>query len=112
MDFYGLTILSLAVAAASMTITKSNAMIWFRNLFVDLATSIHDANWVEEWSADLIHCPYCLSHSLAAFGMLSWFRGSLIEMILTWLAVVAFASLVSLGITLFFLALDALDRSE
>jgi hypothetical protein len=102
MNFYELTTLSLAVAAASMTITKSNAMIWFRELVSKLGY----------WAEELIHCPYCLSHSLAALSIVMWYRGSPKEMILTWLAVVALASLASLGITLFFLALDILERLE
>lgn len=102
MNFYELTILSLAIAAASMTITKSNAMDWFRGLVSKLG----------HWFEDLIHCPYCLSHWLAAFSVVAWFRGSLGEMIITGLAVVTLASLASLGIIHFFLALDALERSE
>lgn len=102
MDFYEIIILSLAVAAASITITKSNAMHWFRGLVSKLGY----------WAEELIHCPYCLSHSLAALGVVLWFKGSWGAMILTGLAVVTLASLASLVIICFFLALEILERIE
>jgi len=102
MSLDNIILTSLAVAAASMTISKSNAMYWLRNLVTRLGV----------WFEELIHCPYCLSHWLAAVSVIAWFRGTLGEMIITGLAMVTLASLASLGITHFFLALDALDRSE
>lgn len=112
MDFNDIIILALAVSSVSMTLAKSNAMCWFRNLFVALVTNIHDADWVKEWADELIHCPYCLSHSLAAFVTIAFFEGTVYETIAVGFAIVTIASLASLGITLFFLALDNLDRSE
>lgn len=102
MFFGDILMLSLAVASASMTIATSNAMEWFRNLVSKLGG----------WSEELIHCPYCLSHWLAAIVTVTWLKGTVGELVVAWLATVTLASLASLGITHFFLALDALDRSE
>jgi len=95
-------LVSLAIAAASMTVSKSNAMFWFRQLVSKLGY----------WFKELIHCPYCLSHWLAAIIAIAMFRAPVGEMVITGLAMVTLASLASLGITHFFLALDALDRSD
>ena len=103
MSFGEIILASLAVASASMTISKSNAMLWFRDLMSEFG----------KWFEELIHCPYCLSHWLAAICTVAMFRGPAGEMIITGMAMVTLASLASLGITHFFLALDALEeRSE
>jgi hypothetical protein len=102
MSFGDILILSLAVASASMTIATSNALEWLRSLVSKLGG----------WSEELIHCPYCLSHWLAAIVAVMCLRGTVGELIVSGLAMITLASLASLGITHFFLALDALDRSE
>lgn len=100
---HDLVILSLAVAALSMTVAKSNVMAWLRDFVSEFGA----------WAEELIHCPYCLSHWLAVVGVVMWLNGSVIELVISGLAVVTLASLASLGITHFFLALDALEeRSE
>ena len=95
-------LLALAVSSVSMTVATSNAMEWLRSLVSKLGQRFEE----------LIHCPYCLSHWLAAIVTLAWVKGSVSELVVTGFAIVTLASLASLGITHFFLALDALDRSE
>lgn len=95
-------ILALAVSSVSMTVTTSNAMEWLRSLVSKLGRRFEA----------LIHCPYCLSHWLSAIVTLAWVKGPVSELIVTGFAIITIASLASLGITHFFLALDALDRSE
>jgi ABC-type phosphate transport system auxiliary subunit len=65
-------------------------------------------SWVEELS----HCPYCLSHWLALGGVFAWLEGSIIELIIYIMVVVTLSSLASLGITHFFIALDALEEGS
>lgn len=110
MTFGEIVLVSLAIAAASMTVSKSNAMFWFRGCFVKVVGWIHD-EW-SELAEELIHCPYCLSHWLAAISVVAMLRAPIGEMIIVGLAMVTLASLASLGIAYFFSALDALDRSE
>jgi hypothetical protein len=102
MTFGDIILLALAVSAASMTITTSNVTEWLRVSVSKLGQRFEE----------LIHCPYCLSHWLAAIVTVAWFKGPMNEMIVAGFAIVTIASLASLGITHFFLALDALDRSE
>jgi hypothetical protein len=97
-----ITLLSLAVSSVSMTVTTTYIFEWLRTLVSKLGRRFES----------LIHCPYCLSHWLAAAATLAWFEGSVYETIVTGFAIVTLASLASLGITHLFLALDALDRSE
>lgn len=102
MAFTDIIILALAISSISMTVATSNAMEWFRSLVSKLG----------QWFEEFIHCPYCLSHWLAAIVTLAWFEGSVYETVAVGFAIVTITSLASLGITHFFLALDALDRSE
>ncbi len=112
MDVYEIIILSLAVSSASVTIAVSNSMEWLRSLFVAIVSNIHDGERVENWARGLIHCPYCLSHWLAAIATLACVKGSMSDLVMTGFAIVTIASLASVGIIHLFLALDALDRSE
>jgi uncharacterized membrane protein len=57
---YEVTVLSLAIAAVSTTITR--AMI-----FAPVREDIADRN---EWLGELFACPYCLSHWLAGAAVL------------------------------------------
>jgi len=102
MIFGNLLLLSLAVASISITITKSNAMAWFRKSISKLGSLVEE----------LVHCPYCLSHWLAAIGVVTWFKGSVCELIVLIMATVTLASLASLGIVYFFLALEALEEGS
>ena len=102
MDIYEILILSLAVSSASVTIAVSNSMEWLRSLVSKLGPRFEE----------LIHCPYCLSHWLAAIATLTWIKGSMSELVMTGFAIVTIASLASVGIIHLFLALNALDRSE
>jgi len=102
MIFSKLLLLSLAIASISMTITKSNAMEWFRRSVSKLGS------WVEE----LFHCPYCLSHWLATSGVFAWLEGSIIELMIYTMVVVTLSSLASLGIIHFFIALNALEEGS
>jgi hypothetical protein len=95
-------LLALAVSSVSMTVTTTYIFEWLRTLVSKLGRRFES----------LIHCPYCLSHWLAAIVTLAWVRGTVGELVVTGFAIVTIASLASLGITHFFLALDALDRSE
>lgn len=65
-------------------------------------------NWIEE----LFHCPYCLSHWLAALGVVALFKGTFLQLFLAIMAVVTLSSFAAWGITCFFLALDALDEGS
>jgi len=93
----------LAVASATMTIAKSNAMEWPRTQVSKLSC----------WARDLIHCPYCLSHWLS-LGLVWWEIGTLPldRFILTTFGTITVASLASLGIAQLFLALDEFDHQE
>jgi hypothetical protein len=102
MRFGDLILLSLAISSISMTITKSNVMAWFRSRVAVLGS----------WFEELFQCPYCLSHWLAALGVIVLFKGTLIQLIVAIMAVVTLSSFASLGITYFFLALDALDEGS
>jgi len=102
MTFGNLLLLSLAVASISITITKSNAMEWFRKRVSKLGSLVEE----------LFHCPYCLNHWLATIGVALWFKGSAYELIILIMATVTLASLASLGIVYFFLALDALEEGS
>ncbi len=102
MAFNDIIILALAVSSVSMTCTTSLVTERLRWLVSKLGHRFES----------LIHCPYCLSHWLSAIVTLVYVDGPVIELIVTGFAIVTIASLASLGITHFFLALDALDRSE
>lgn len=102
MAFTDIIILALAISSISMTVATSNVMEWFRSLVSKLG----------QWFKEFIHCPYCLSHWLAAVVTFGWVEGSMSELVITGFAIITIASLASLGIAHFFLALDALDRSE
>src|SRR5690606_8219476 len=81
--------MSLVVASVSFTITVTSIFKWLR----ELVSSIHPK--LEE----LIHCPYCLSHYIAAFVI--WFtdfyypltNSLLVNFLLTLFAIVAIASI-------------------
>lgn len=102
MIFGEIILLALAVASTSVTISKSNALEWFRNQVSKLG----------RWPEKLIHCPYCLSHWIAAAGVLLMVEGTLFQILLTIMAVVTLASFASIGIIYYFLTLDALEENE
>jgi len=92
-------ILAMAVSALSMTVSKSNAMYWFRSLLSKGGSLL----------SELVHCPYCLSHWFAFSLVATLYGPTFPTLILVTLAIVALSSLASFGITYFFLALDALE---
>ena len=102
MTFGEIILLALAVASTSVTISKSNALEWLRNLVSKLG----------RWPEELIHCPYCLSHWIAAAGVLLMAEGTWFQILLTTMAVVTLASFAAIGIIYYFLTLDALEESE
>jgi CHASE2 domain-containing sensor protein len=77
-------------------------MEWFRRSVSKLGS----------WAEELFHCPYCLSHWLAIGGVLAWFEDSIFELVIYIMVVVTLSSLASLGITHFFIALDALEEGS
>lgn len=86
-----LLILSLATAAISMTVAKAPVFESVRYWF----------DGRNEWLADLIHCPYCLSHWVAFLAVIVYqprFVSSGVE-IIDWfvsaMAIVAVATAVS-----------------
>jgi len=102
MRFGEIILLALAVASTSVTISKSNALEWFRNQVSRLGS----------WAEELIHCPYCLSHWIAAAGVCIMFQGTVLDLAITTMAVVTLASFASIGIIYYFLTLDTLEESE
>jgi len=102
MRFGEIILLALAVSSISVTITKSNAMEWLRQLVSKLG----------RWPEELIHCPYCLSHWIAAAGVLLMAEGTLFQILLTIMAVVTLATYASIGIVYYFLTLDTLEENE
>ncbi len=92
-----LLIIALAVSAASMTITQTAIFHWLR-----------DTEWFAGrlyWIHYLVHCPYCLSHSLA-FAACAIYRPSL-WLPLEGFAVVCLSTIFSLAIWDF---LEKVDR--
>lgn len=83
-DMVVFTMLSLAVAAASITTSRSKITDAFR------------ANASVRWPllGDLLGCPYCVSHYYSAFAAL-FFADSLLSYSILWMAVVAGSSLVN-----------------
>jgi Protein of unknown function (DUF1360) len=102
MLFGKIILLALAVSSISVTISKSN-------LFEPIRERLN--NW-SDFLGELIYCPYCLSHWLSILGVLVFIPGPIITSIIIMASVVALASFSSLGIIWFFIALDALDRSQ
>lgn len=95
-----LILLGLAVAAISMTITKTHIFKGGRDKIAKLG----------QWPETLFRCPWCLSHWIAGVivplrleltGFMDW-------LVLT-MATVAISGIASAVITYFFLALDALE---
>jgi hypothetical protein len=93
---FEILITGLAVSSISMTISLSNSTKWARDLVSKLG----------RWPRELVQCPYCLSHWLAAgfvggqMGLLPWW-----EFIITAFGVITIASLASLGIANLFITL-------
>ena len=102
--FLEMIFMALAIASISMTITKSNIMKKPRALISKSGS----------WTRELIHCPYCLCHWLAAGIVCAFCWGTypLSTLILMIFGVITLACFGSLGITWLFLALDDLDNSE
>jgi len=101
--FLEMVFIALAIASVSMTITKSNITGKLRALISKCGL----------WAKKLIHCPYCLSHWLAAVIICIFYWGvyplsMLIIMIFT---VITLACFGSLGIVWLFLMLDDLDNA-
>lgn len=96
--------IALATASISMTITKSNITKKLRELISK------GGSWAEE----LIHCPYCLCHWVAAIIICisCWNIYSFDILILMIFGVVTLACFGSLGIVWLFLMLDDLDNTE
>lgn len=103
MIFTEMVLIGLAIASITMTIAKSNVMEWLRDQISELG----------QWTRELIHCPYCLSHWFA-FAVVGWKFGllPLEQFILMSFGVITIASLASLGIAQLFLALDKIDAEE
>ena len=102
MQFGEIILLALAVASTSVTLSKSNATEWLRQQISKLG----------KWPEELIHCPYCLSHWIAAAGVLLMGQATLFQYFLHTMAVVTLATYASIGIVYYFLTLDALEESE
>lgn len=100
MIFIELLLIGLAIASLTMTLSKSNVTEYLRDSISRLGS----------WPKKLIHCPYCLSHYFA-FGFVWWKFGllPLENFILMSFGVITIASLASLGIAQFFLALEDLE---
>lgn len=81
-DLVTLTMLSLAVAAASITTSRSKLTESFRGS-VSIRWPLIGA---------LLGCPYCISHYYAAFGAL-FFSESLLTYAVVWLATIAGSSI-------------------
>lgn len=79
--------LGLATGAASITVAKSKFFTNFREWFSDTT-----------FKEDLINCPYCVSHYIAAlFVVVAWPTtgfNSLANFVISWLAVVALGTFV------------------
>ena len=80
-----LIILGLAASAFSTTVASSR-------LFKPLRLRIHSRS---NWWGDLVGCSYCLGHWAAIMLVLATSYGSLVEMIIAWLAVTAISALAS-----------------
>jgi len=96
--------IALAIASASMTITKSNITKKLRTLISKCGL----------WAKELIHCPYCLCHWLAAVIICTFYWGvyPLSMLIIMIFMVVTLACFGLLGIVWLFLMLDDLDNVE
>lgn len=67
-ELMALVVLSLAIAAVSITITKTKVFRSFRE-------------WIDErsdWFGELVHCPYCTSHWVA-FAAVAYYQPRPVE---------------------------------
>ena len=61
-DLFPIVAMAFAVASMSMTLAKSQAFAWARNMV--------PRNW--EWLKELVNCPYCTSHWVAMALVLAY----------------------------------------
>jgi len=100
MNLFDLMLLAMSLTSLSLTVSISEAGKPLRRLVSKAGT----------WAEKLIHCPYCLSHWLAAAGVISLSPSSLLHQFLEVFACVTLTSIFSRLVVGFFLTLSDLEN--
>lgn len=94
LSFEAIVILGMAAGVVSLTLTRSHAFEWLRNLLVNLACFIGQgfAHQIDK----LVHCHYCTGHWTSfLFVILAIKLDGPLYFVVTWFSVTAIAVLFS-----------------